>query len=149
MGTIGSGCADRGEIDSLAPNVVGESVASNDPRDDRAGADANPDLDVSVMLLVKSLNLFPQADGQFGHGFGMVWRWDGDAADNHVRVANGFDFFQPVISDQNIKGGKDIVQYLDDLAGINMRGEGSEANEIGDEHAPAAVVAEKVGNASE
>jgi hypothetical protein len=98
-----------GEIDRLTPKIVGESLASNDPCHQRAGANANPDADGGVVLLVESPNFFLHVEREFSAGFGMIWPGKRNAASDHVTVADGFDFFQAALFCQKIEGGKDLV----------------------------------------
>ncbi len=68
--------------------------------------------------LDRSLDL-PDGGGQLerhlGDALRVVVRSFGQAADDHVRVADGLDLLQPVALDEGIEGREDVVQHADQL----------------------------------
>ena len=61
-----------GQIDSVAPQVVDELLLADDAGDDRAGADADADIEPHVVDREIALQQVAHGDGQFGDRLGVV-----------------------------------------------------------------------------
>src|ERR1017187_10214172 len=86
-----------GEVDSVAPKVVGELPAPDDSGNDGARTDANAELDGGVVSAVELLDICHQVEGWIRSGFGMVGTRQRKAGGGHVSVADGLDFLQTVL----------------------------------------------------
>src|ERR1035441_2638670 len=76
-----------GDVDGVAPKVVGELPAPDHAGDDGAGADANAELDGGVVSAVELLDICHQVEGQFRNGLGMVGAWQRNATGKPARYA--------------------------------------------------------------
>src|SRR6266568_8696946 len=93
------------DIHGLPPKIVGELPAPNDPRDYRPSANPDADPDRRVVFLGELHDPFPHCERQFGDGFDMIGSRKGNAACDHVRVTDGFNFFQAMLFSQQVKCG--------------------------------------------
>jgi len=69
---------------------------------------------------------------------------DWNSARNHVGVADGLDLFQAALLGEQIEGGKNLVQEVDDLLRANVSSEGGKADQIGEENGSVGVVIDDV-----
>jgi len=104
----GAGFAGRfqaaGGVDGLAPDIVGEGFAADHPGDQRAGVDADANLERGIILLVQPFHRFLESNRQLGDGVGVVGLVGMNAAGDHVGVSDDFDFLQAAFFDEDIKG---------------------------------------------
>ncbi|KZR99794.1 Uncharacterized protein APZ42_004209, partial [Daphnia magna] len=99
-----------GHVDGVAPQVVGEFVHADHTRDHRATVDADADLQAGAMLLVEGIDGLEHGKRHVHHRIGVVHPRLGQATDQHVAVADGFDFFHPRVASDGVEGRKNLIE---------------------------------------
>ena len=61
-----------GRVDRVAPQIVNEFVSSDNSRDDGAGVDPDPNLDLCVIFLVEPVDFLLHVQRHFGNRFGVA-----------------------------------------------------------------------------
>src|ERR1035437_4263353 len=65
---ISDGFQPAGQVDRISPEIIGELLASDNARDDRAGTDADAQMDGNAVFVIETANLGLHIEGQFGDG---------------------------------------------------------------------------------
>ena len=86
------------------------------------------------MVAVKRAEVVEHVEGGLGAGAGVIGARRGDAADEHVGIADGFDFLEPVVFGDAVEGGEQIVEKLDGAVGGVFVDDLGEVHDVGEEH---------------
>ena len=101
------------DVDRIAPRIICELAITDDAGDDRPGIHADPEAERFANVLSQSWHLGQHVERHVGNCLGMVGARHGQPGDHHVGVADGFDFLQAMTLGKVIKGGKHLVQHID------------------------------------
>ena len=81
-------------VHGVAPKIVNEFVATDDPGDHRSGIHPDPDLDTVVEGTLELLHLPQNVDRETGDRLGVIFPRRRKAGHRHVGVPDRLDFFQ-------------------------------------------------------
>src|SRR3990167_3972738 len=143
-----------GHVDSVTPQVVTEFGAADNTGDDRAAIDADTHHQRFAAGLGKFSQRLLHVDGQVSNSLRMVWAKFRRTTDDHVSIANGFNFFYTILLGQCIKTGKHLIEQIDQIIRRHAGRDTSEFNQIGKHNGdrikavcnPALVLFEAVGD---
>src|SRR5215472_3555980 len=104
-----------GEVHGIAPEIVDELSDANDASDDWTAVKPNAQLEAQSLLLPVLLCGFHHSECHGRHSFGVVGAGLGQAADRHVTISDGFDFFDAQFTRCLIEQAEQAIQHLDNL----------------------------------
>ena len=133
----------RGQIHRLAPDVVGEFVAADDARHERAAGDAGPDPEIDAVRGREPFDEIGQEQRHAGEPRQMVGLLPAHARDREIAVADGLDLLDAVRGREPVELGDDVVEHGDGALNAEPLGKLGEADEIGEEDGR---LADAVGN---
>lgn len=106
-----------GQIDSIAPDIIGKFPAPDNAGRHRAGLDADPNVQIGVMGLRNFFNLGQHVEGEMRHFPLVIVGRFRDACGDHIGIPDGFYFFEFVFESEVVEFGEYVVQQLDRLFG--------------------------------
>ena len=104
-----------GDVYGIAPQVVDEFFLAQHAGNYRSGTDADANLEVRGIDREVAPQQIAHGHRHVGDRAGVVVDVFVQAAGNHVGIADGLDFFQPVLLRQFVEGGKYPVQHREYL----------------------------------
>jgi hypothetical protein len=123
-----------GGVDGVAPQVVAELVAADDPGHHWAGVDADARLERLAAGVGAPGHLHLHGQGQIGDRLGVVGPGLGQPAGGHVGIADGLDLLQPMAPGQLVEGREQLVQDLHHLLGAALLATPGEVDQVGEQH---------------
>ena len=130
----------RGEVHGGTPQIVAELLAANHAGHHGAAVDADADGAFGADLAIDDGDGLQQLERHLGDRDGMIVPGDGQAADHHVAVADGFDFLETVALDQAVEGSENLIEHGHQFARVRAAGELREPHQIGEHHGDRRVI---------
>ena len=122
------------EVHGVAPQVVGKLLGADDAGDDRPGVDADPHVERRGEGCREARQLRLHRERETRNGGGVISARHGQAAHDHVGVADHFNFFEAVLVAEMVEGGEDFIQPAHEFGGGDGCREVREADEIAEQH---------------
>src|SRR5262249_43050638 len=109
----------RGDVDGIAPNVVGELARADDPCHHGAGMHAHPDRKWGRQPRPQSAGSSNHVEGEFCRHPGVIGARRWHAADRHVVVADRLDLFDPGVFGELVEFAEQLIKAGDDFKGFH------------------------------
>ena len=117
-------------IHRIAPHVVDEFVRPDHARNDRAGVNSYPRLQLKACLVGNDINHLQHARGKRHDAKDVVGLRPGNAGRHHVGVADGLYLFHPVFEGKAIESGEYAAQERDGAVGRQFLTERGKPDEV-------------------
>ena len=123
-------------VHRVAPQVVEEAAAADHAGHDRARADADAQPEIAAIALGEAgLRALAQLERETGECLRVIGARARNARRDHVAVADRLDLLDLVAIDDLVEAREETIEEPDDLARIELAGEGGEVDDVGEEDA--------------
>src|SRR5262249_44937346 len=117
-------------IHRVAPDIVDEFVRANHAGNDRPNMNPNPDFQIDAQTGAHALYDVQHLDRECGHSVRVVRQRLGQPAGDHIGVADGLDFFEPLLLDGDVEALEYGGQYFQDAIRREAGRQRSKSDEI-------------------
>ena len=96
--------------------------------------DPHPHLELGAVGTIDPFECGDHLNRALGHCGGMVVALERDPSDEHVTVADCLDLFDPMLLDDMVEGGEDLIEHRDQIGGARLPRHRREATQVGKQH---------------